>query len=219
MEILALPEIDTLGLTFTADFDLMMRWVDQRLVFFDLRGTAELNSLSSKVQRNIWSPKLSFTNAKIIGGTLVDDTTTTVIARKCLCPAPDDVRMAVESNVYEGIKSNILQKREYFIDWTCDYNLLFYPFDTQVCSISYKNKMTNQRFSIIYPDIPQSPNPQVCKMTFELAGGTKDYLQLEVDAYDNFTGVDYLGDKLLLEYTVGEMLLKVGTTWSSGLCS
>ena len=136
VEILALPEIDTLGLTFTADFDLMMRWVDQRLVFFDLRGTAELNSLSSKVQRNIWSPKLSFTNAKIIGGTLVDDTTTTVIARKCLCPAPDDVRMAVESNVYEGIKSNILQKREYFIDWTCDYNLLFYPFDTQVCHIS-----------------------------------------------------------------------------------
>ena len=46
-------------------------------------------------------------------------------------------------------------------------------------------------------------------MTFEIQGGTKDYLQLEVDAYDNFTGVDYLGDKLLLEYTVGDMLLKV----------
>merc|ERR1712061_552887 len=94
------------------------------------------------------------------------------------------------SNVYEGIKSNILQKREYFIDWTCDYNLLFYPFDTQVC-----------------------------KMTFELAGGTKDYLQLEVDAYDNFTGVDYLGDKLLLEYTVGEMLLKVVNDTSSKYAS
>ena len=67
------------------------------------------------MQAKVWSPKLAFTNAKIIGGTLVDDTTTTVIARKCLCPAPDDVRMAVESNVYEGIKSNILQKREYFM--------------------------------------------------------------------------------------------------------
>lgn len=46
-------------------------------------------------------------------------------------------------------------------------------------------------------------------MSFELSGGTKDYLQLEVDAFDNFTGVEYLGDKNLLEYTVGEMLLKV----------
>ena len=179
MEILSLPKIDTLGLSFTADFDLQMKWVDPRLTFLDLRGASELNSLSSQVQAKIWSPKLSFTNAKIIGGTLVDDTTTTIIQRNGI-PAPDDVRRAVEANVYEGVKSNILQKREYFTDWTCDYNLLFYPFDTQVC-----------------------------KMTFELSGGTKDYLQLELDVYDNFTGVDYLGEKLLLEYTVGEMMMKV----------
>ena len=65
----------------------------------------------------------------------MDDTTSTIIQRNGV-PAPDDVRRAVEANVYEGVKSNILQKREYFTDWTCDYNLLFYPFDTQVCSIS-----------------------------------------------------------------------------------
>ena len=66
-------------------------------------------------------------------------------------------------------------------DWTCDYNLLFYPFDTQVC-----------------------------KMMFEISGGTKDYLKLDVDVDPsiNFTGVDYLGEKLLLEYTVGQMMLK-----------
>ena len=46
-------------------------------------------------------------------------------------------------------------------------------------------------------------------MTFELSGGTKDYLQLELDIHDNFTGVAYLGEKLLLEYTVGEMMMKV----------
>ena len=55
VEILALPKIDTLGLSFTADFDLNMRWVDPRLTFYDLRGVTDLNSLSSKVQGNIWS--------------------------------------------------------------------------------------------------------------------------------------------------------------------
>merc|ERR1712061_335427 len=94
------------------------------------------------------------------------------------------------SNVYEGIKSNILQKREYFIDWTCDYNLLFYPFDTQVC-----------------------------KMTFEVSGGTKDYLRLEPDVDGDFKGVDYLGDRLLLEYTVGEMFLKTVNDTSSKYAS
>ena len=46
-------------------------------------------------------------------------------------------------------------------------------------------------------------------MTLEISKGTKEYLQLEVDSYDNFTGVEYLGDKQLLEYTVGDLLLKV----------
>jgi len=141
------------------------------------------------VQANIWSPKLSFTNAKIIGGTLVDDTTLTIIERNGI-PAPDDIKMALEANVYAGVKSNILQKREYFIDWTCDYNLLFYPFDTQVC-----------------------------KMTFEVSGGTKDYLRLEPDVDGDFKGVDYLGDRLLLEYTVGEMFLKTVNDTSSKYAS
>ena len=33
---------------------------------------------------------------------------------------------------YKGEESYIIMKREYFIDWTCEYDLLYYPFDTQV---------------------------------------------------------------------------------------
>ena len=179
VEILALPKIDTLGLSFTSDFDLLMRWVDPRLTFFDLRELTELNSLSSRIQSGIWSPKLGFTNAKIIGGTLVDDTTATIVEKNGL-PAPDDVSRGVEASVYSGADCYILQKREYFVDWTCDYNLLFYPFDTQVC-----------------------------KMMFEMAGGTKEYLTFAVDRDEEGKGVHYQGEVLLLEYTVGEMMLKV----------
>ena len=174
-----MPKIDTLGLSFTADFDLNMRWVDPRLTFFNLREMTDLNSLSFKIQSRIWSPKLGFTNAKIIGGTLVDDTAATIVEKNGI-PAEDDVKRAVEANVYSGADCNILQKREYFVDWTCDYNLLFYPFDTQVC-----------------------------KMLFEMTGGTRDYLTLEIDRDEEGKGVHYQGEKLLLEYTVGEMMLKV----------
>ena len=38
---------------------------------------------------------------------------------------------AVEANVYSGVDSNIIMKREYFIDWACDYDLIYFPFDTQ----------------------------------------------------------------------------------------
>ena len=47
-------------------------------------------------------------------------------------PAPDNIERALEANVYAGVDSYIIMSREYFIDWTCDYDLLYYPFDTQV---------------------------------------------------------------------------------------
>ena len=67
VEILSLPKIDTLALTFTADFYLQMRWVDPRLTFYDLRGTAELNSLSTVVQTKVRKRKrLYFLKSHII---------------------------------------------------------------------------------------------------------------------------------------------------------
>jgi len=88
---------------------------------------------------------------------------------------PDDIQRSLEANVYSGVDSNINMRREYFIDWTCDYDLLYYPFDTQVC-----------------------------KMLFELSGATIDYIVTEVDT----EGVEYLGKKALLEYVIGDMMLK-----------
>ena len=38
----------------------------------------------------------------------------------------------VKASVYKGQDGDLIMIREYFIDWTCDYDLLYYPFDTQV---------------------------------------------------------------------------------------
>lgn len=174
VSILAFPEINTLELYYTADFVLSMRWHDPRLEWFDLRGATDLNSLDKQKQQMIWSPSLSFTNAKIIGGTKVDNIVSTLVKRVGQ-PYPDDIERSLESNVYSGEESYIIMTREYFVDWTCDYSLGMYPFDTQVC-----------------------------KMVFDLTGVTKDYVDMHVDEQ----GVEYTGKKVLLEYEVGEMLLK-----------
>lgn len=174
ISVLALPKVDTLDLSFTADFYLTMSWVDPRLNFYDLQEASDLNSLSDSLKSRIWSPSLSFTTAKIIGGTVVDASVSTFVERSG-SPAPDNTLNAIEANIYEGKDSRISMTREYFIDWACDYDLVYYPFDTQVC-----------------------------KMVFDMSGGTKDYLTLVVDE-----GVEYLGKEYLLEYKVGGMLMKV----------
>ena len=94
-------QIDTLELYYTADFVLTMRWRDPRLEWYDLRGATDLNTLNREDQSRIWSPTLSFTNAKIIGGSKVDSITSTVVQRIGQ-PLPDDIARALEANVYNG---------------------------------------------------------------------------------------------------------------------
>ena len=38
----------------------------------------------------------------------------------------------LQASLYAGSDGFIIMSREYFIDWTCDYDLVYYPFDTQV---------------------------------------------------------------------------------------
>ena len=67
-------------------------------------------------------------------GTLVDELTLTRILKNGE-PRPDDTRNAVEALIYEGVDSRIIMTREYFVKFNCDFDLLMYPFDTQVCDM------------------------------------------------------------------------------------
>ena len=72
-------------------------------------------------------------------GTLVDELTLTRILKNGE-PRPDDTRNAVEALIYEGVDSRIIMTREYFVKFNCDFDLLMYPFDTQVCDMQLQVK-------------------------------------------------------------------------------
>ena len=82
-------------------------------------------------------PALSFPNARQAEGTLVDELTFTRILKNGE-PLADSTQNAVEALIYEGIDSRIIMTREYFVKFNCDFDLLMYPFDTQVCNMQLK---------------------------------------------------------------------------------
>ena len=132
--ILAFPEVNTLELSYTVDFILLMQWNDNRLQFYNLREQYDLNSLSNSVQKQIWAPALSFPNARQAEGTVVHDLALTRILKNG-DPLPDDTSLAVEALIYEGVDSRIIMTREYFVKFNCEFDLLMYPFDTQICNM------------------------------------------------------------------------------------
>ena len=56
--------------------------------------------------------------------------------------------------LFSGKDNSISLRREYYKDYACEFDLLYYPFDTQMCV-----------------------------MVFEVKGKTDDYIQLKKDGY------------------------------------
>ncbi|CAB4061993.1 unnamed protein product [Lepeophtheirus salmonis] len=123
VDIFAFTQIETVDLKITIDFYLSLRWYDSRLDFLDLNEIASLNSLSEKEVEKLWTPKIAFTNALGPFQTEVDKLSVCTLIRE------DNPR--IEDN------SQDREVREYYQDYSCDFDLTFYPFDTQLCKMEF----------------------------------------------------------------------------------
>ena len=184
VSIIAFPEISTLDMSFLSDFVLLMRWIDPRLKFFNLVEAYELNSLSLRVQKKVWTPSLSFPNARQAEGTVVDAGSTTIVKRLGY-PLNDDISRSVEAMIYEGKDSPMFMKREYLVNFNCDFNLRMYPFDTQVCVMEFQVNGIPLRYMTIGIE-----TSKYCEEGKVCSGG------------------EYLGNRNLVEYLVGDAVME-----------
>jgi len=188
VSILAFPDINTLKLNYLVDFVLSMRWVDPRLRYYNLKELYDLNKLPMGTMQRIWTPQLSFPNALQAEGSIVDAGTNMVIIKEGT-RMPDDLSVAREAKIYRGEECPISMKKEYFITFSCDFDLTMYPFDSNICY-----------------------------MSFEVNAITKQYVAAELDNILS-SGAEYTGNKALLEYMVGDIGMEnlSNTTESLGL--
>ena len=67
-------------------------------------------------------------------------------------PLKEDITLSTEAGLFSGRRNAIYLTREYYQDYACRFNLIYYPFDTQLCF-----------------------------MTFEVQGKTDNYIKLSKD--------------------------------------
>lgn len=123
---------------------------DRRLLFKDLNENSILNGVNTGELLTLWTPELQFLNALGPFQTIVDDLNVCTILYEEQ-PTYDDITESVECRKYHfsaGILGNIKYLdykfdaahnsinllREYYQEFSCEFDLLFYPFDTQVTS-------------------------------------------------------------------------------------
>ncbi|XP_076058656.1 uncharacterized protein LOC143035676 [Oratosquilla oratoria] len=129
--------IDTTTMLVSVSYNLRMSWFDNRLSYNNLKVLTRLNTLASEQVDVLWRPIIGFINTDEIQHTHVDQEAVTVIIR-------DDINFVRdfsnpnEVEIYSGDTNPVSTTRKYSTVYTCNFDLVLYPFDIQSCFLQLK---------------------------------------------------------------------------------
>ena len=113
-----------------------MEWNDHRLEFYNLKMKRSGNTLGQNDTENIWMPYLVFKNTDNSDATIEDPLSfkaVVAVTRDGNNFTPSPMYMVEEINIFDGSSSKITFTEVHTKMFKCEYQLQFYPFDTQVC--------------------------------------------------------------------------------------
>ena len=115
-------------------FKVEMQWRDARVSFYNIKTDEKMNSLSLDEQLSLWTPTVVFWNTKNQLRTVNDRYTFASIRREA-----NGTIIGKEANedieVFVGSENRITISRVYSIQFYCDYQMAWYPFDQQTCHV------------------------------------------------------------------------------------
>ena len=142
--------------TFHAKVEVTLSWKDYRLTYHDLH---EDNIIDTETKQKLWIPPLLFSNSNE-NRKIRDDEKTTLSITKSANPQLVDLTKLHETYVYKGSENPLNYHREHFMIFNCPYNLLYYPFDNQVCTIDLKLSKFDKRYVKLVPSLTGNKGPK-----------------------------------------------------------
>ena len=113
---------------------ISLQWMDARVSFYNIKPDEDMNMLSLDEQLTLWTPTIVFWNTKEQLRTINDKSTFASIKREGKGSIIDkEVNEDIE--VYSGSENGITISRVYSMQFFCEYQMAWYPFDQQVCHV------------------------------------------------------------------------------------
>ena len=134
IDIKAIHTINEIEGIFQVQFWLRLSWVDKRLTFFNLGNLQSSNCLTEDEKSQIWIPYLTFLNTENQDCTVLDEKTKIQIAKKGshIFSSLDE---AENIKKFSGGRNPLVMTLFYNINFICDFDMRWFPFDTQRCSL------------------------------------------------------------------------------------
>ena len=147
-------EIDIVRGLFRTRHVLDRQWLDPSLSYINLDMDYRVNLISKEEEEEIWFPKIMFVNE-----ISAEDTITFEMYQEyTLVRNPENKYDPVGAeeidnmNMYSGDINKHYLRKEFVTVWMCEFNMKWYPFDTQECSMQYKILNKYSDFVKLVPD-------------------------------------------------------------------
>ena len=136
VDLLKVLQIDEVAMLYETQYTVNLKWLDPRITFYNLNENQGLNTLVELEKEQIWTPKLILDNTKQKTRTKTDSESVISVKRE-----GNYTRNTLEDvdNIYifKGLYNPLDMSRVYQTEWICDYEMNWYPFDTQNCRMTF----------------------------------------------------------------------------------
>ena len=139
IEVINLGGIDEIESAVEFQFILQMKWYEARLNYLNLRESGR-NNLNNQEVDLLWIPKIVFYNTKDRLKTIVDGETSMDVERM------GNFKVAKNKLVFKGSENPLSVSRFYKTNFICEFDMAWYPFDTQKCSMNFVLEKGSREF-------------------------------------------------------------------------
>ena len=127
-------------MTYSMKFNVWLEWTDGRIQFQNLNDESHLNKISDEVAMNIWIPKPVFQNNKNRAAIKYEPSSSVIMLIKNGTSGASPLLQMDEAKVFKSEETKLRMRTIHFLDFQCDFNLQYFPFDHQTCFVEVISK-------------------------------------------------------------------------------
>ena len=138
IDLLKLVDINEEDYSIEIQFEITLKWIENRLVYQHLKTDRSLNALTQEDIQQLWLPEVIYENTDQKESTRLGvqwEWKTRMIVERNGKETPTDMHTVDETEIFQGKANPLIMFQTYTHKFQCIYDLKKYPFDTQICSI------------------------------------------------------------------------------------
>ena len=116
---------------------LKLVWFERRATYHNLKEKVSQNTLENDDVKTIWIPKLIYENNKDNSNTHSEMHKSSIVVRREGNLTRSGLYDVDETEVFKGNENPIEMIQSYTKDFKCQFDLNFFPFDTQVRNVFF----------------------------------------------------------------------------------